>query len=93
MFNQSKELDAYQEKWREKYIYPLQKMFSGTGIFFTSNIIDIDRELEDTAKRLNKLIGDYSVRQRMAEFVSSEAAELYYKMIQNPFPWNLEWKF
>ena len=82
-----KVIEQKQEQWREKYIYPLQKMFSGSGIFFTTNVFGMDRELSNAAEQKGKMIGNFSVAQRMTEFVSPEATSLYRAMLADPFPY------
>ena len=80
-------LQAQQEEWRKQYIYPLQKMFSAAGVFFTTNVLNMDRHLEDIAEYRKQLTGDVSTSTRMDHFVSPEAAALYRQMLQAPFPY------
>jgi flavin-dependent dehydrogenase len=80
------ELKNKQEAWREKYVYPLQKMFSEAGVFFSLNIISMDSELEDISKRRGELVGNFSMKERMSKFVSEEATNLYRNALKT-FPW------
>jgi len=77
--------EAAQEAWREKYVYPLQRMFSGTGVFFTLSLFDMDRELTEACQRKGLPIG--SMATMMGELVSPEAATLYRAMLDDSFPY------
>jgi len=79
--------EALQEAWRALHVRPLEAAFRPSGVFFTLNVMDMDRQLEELAERRNELTGDFSMRQRMAHFVSPLAAELYGNMLRDPFPW------
>lgn len=81
------EKHAANEQWREKYIYPLERMFRNTGVFFTINVFDQDRVLLDIAEYRKELVGEYSTKTRMAHFVSPEASELYHQMLKDPIPY------
>ena len=79
-------LEAAQNAWRDRYVVPLERMFSGTGVFFTTSVFGMDNELESQALYRQQLMGHHSMAERMTLFVSAEATDLYRKMLRDPFP-------
>lgn len=74
-----------QDAWRAKYVQPLSEMFSGTGIHFTTNVLDMDRNLQEKAESVG-IKGEHSTGQLMAKLVGKDASDLYRKMLSDPYP-------
>jgi len=79
--------EKLQEAWREKHIYPLEKLFNQSKVFFTINVLAMDDILNGFSERTGELVGNFSTRDRMGHFISPGASKAYGAMLNDPFPW------